>query len=74
MMKIVHVLTSFCRPGRAKKPACRGVIEGSAGAHVLEKALAGKLSRSLHDILGDNYFHENRDAIKAILDAVRGSA
>src|SRR4030095_9766380 len=77
MIKIVHVVNQFFAGlgGEEKAGLPVGVIEGSAGAaRVLETARGGaaKIVCTIH--VGDNYFHEHKEAaIKTILDAVRAA-
>jgi glycine reductase len=77
MTKIVHVVNQFFAglggEEKAGLPVC--VIEGSAGAaRALEIRLGEEAKIACTIYVGDNYFHEHKEeAVKAILDAVRGS-
>ena len=77
MIKIVHVVNQFFAGlgGEEKAGLPVGVIEGSAGAaRGLEPKLGdeGKIACTVY--VGDNYFHEHKEAaLKAILDAVRAA-
>jgi len=77
MIKIVHVVNQFFAGlgGEEKAGLPVGVIEGSAGAaRGLEQKLGdeGKIACTVY--VGDNYFHEHKEAaLKAILDAVRAA-
>src|SRR5438093_8498144 len=77
MIKIVHVVNQFFAGlgGEEKAGLPVGVIEGSAGAaRALETALGGAAKIVCTIYVGDNYFHEHKEAaIKTILDAVRAA-
>ena len=74
MIRIVHVVNQFFAGlgGEEKAGLPVGVIEGSAGAaRGLEPKLGdeGKIACTLY--VGDNYFHEHKEAaLKAILDVL----
>jgi glycine reductase complex component B subunit gamma len=78
MIKAVHIVNQFFAGlgGEEKADLPVGVIEGSAGAaRALELKLGADAKIVCTIYVGDNYFHEHKDeAVKAILDAVRGAA